>query len=76
MMAQMVESVKRLKGLSLAEARKTGRIQEFVSQQEQIRFGSVTIDEFDCVVNNATKPLQSQDQTSGVQGRRHRPETA
>lgn len=51
--------------LTLAKALKTGKISEFIKQEEKRGVGPVSRKEFDAAVKKlATTPLRSKDQTS------------
>ena len=55
--------------LSLADAKKRGKIQEFVAQQESRCVGPIAVKAFDAIVKEAAMQPQSQDQTSGSRAR-------
>ena len=50
--------------LSLAEARKTGRLREFVAQEEARGVGPVDEAELEATIEAMAKPPQSADRTS------------
>jgi hypothetical protein len=60
----MAYFVKSSKGLSLSEAQKTGRLQEFIAQQEALELQSVSTQTFDKAVRAAAKGSQPRDRTS------------
>jgi hypothetical protein len=60
----MGESVKSLRYLSLSEAIKTGRIQDFITQEEARGIGSADQRRLDRVIKKAIKDGQSEDRTS------------
>lgn len=51
--------------MNLAEAIKTGRLSDFISEQESHRVEKIDIKQFDVMVKNAVKAPPPQDQTSG-----------
>ena len=53
------------KHLSLAEAQKTSKLQEFAAQQEGIGYGPVLVSDFDELVKISVTEPRRQDQTSG-----------
>ena len=59
-----MDSVKNLKTLSLSQAIKDGRLQEFIAQEEACGVGSIDKDELDALIEKAIKPQQSEDRTS------------
>lgn len=61
----MVDSVKSLNGLTLSNAQKSGRVQEFASQQEARGIGPVNQLDFDLTVKKLVMPLRQRGQTSG-----------
>lgn len=50
--------------LSLSEARRSGRLSEFIAQEEARSIGSIDRAEFDGLLVKAVKAPQSEDQTS------------
>jgi hypothetical protein len=50
--------------LTLAEAKKTGRLQEFISQEEARGVGAVSKADFDRLIGAAVKSPQATGQTS------------
>ena len=60
----MVDSVKSLNQLTLSQAQKTGRLQEFAHQQEQLGSGPIATEFFDQTVKIAARQPQSLHQTS------------
>ena len=59
-----MESDKSLKGLSLAEAQRLGRIEEFVRQQEALGVGPIDRTEFDTGTEALVKVPRSANRTS------------
>ncbi len=54
--------------LTLSNAIKAGRLQDFIAQEE-VRDGSpANKNHFDTLINTAVKPRRSEDQTSGSRG--------
>ena len=51
--------------ISLSEALKTGRLQDFIAQQEAISAGSITERQFDAAVKDVATAPKRPDQTSG-----------
>ncbi len=58
-----------MKHLTLYKAIKSGRLDEFVKQQETAGTGPASINDFDLLIETASKPRQSADQTSGSSSR-------
>lgn len=50
--------------LTLFEARKTGRLQEFITQQEMAKVGPISERDFDHLTETVIKSGKSEDQTS------------
>lgn len=50
--------------ISLSQAVKTGRLQEFIAQEEARGIGPIDGAEFDSLLKKAATTLQSKDQTS------------
>ena len=63
--AHMTESVKPLNHLTLSEAQKTGRLQDFILQQQTAGLEAISSKEFDETVAGLVKAPQSPNQTSG-----------
>lgn len=55
--------------LSLTKAIKTGRIQEFIAQEEARGVGPINKDELDALIEEAVKSKRSEDRTSRSHGR-------
>lgn len=55
--------------LTLSEAQKTGRLQEFAEQEAERGVAKISAKSFDVSVKRVLKPLPPQDQTSGSRGR-------
>ena len=51
--------------MTLVEALKSGRLSEFISEQELFGFGKANKKQFDTVIKQAVKERPPQDQTSG-----------
>ena len=51
--------------ITLAEAQRTGRLQDFIAQEEARGVGPVSEAEFDLTTSAVIKTPQSDDQTSG-----------
>ena len=60
--------------LTLAKALKTGRLQEFIRQQERARIGPADRERFNDLICKAVKSKQSAGQTSGSRVRGDLPE--
>lgn len=54
--------------LSLAEAQKTGRLEEFIAQAEAQGIGSASQEMFNAIVGQAVKERPPSDQTSRSRG--------
>ena len=50
--------------LTLSEAKKTGRLNEFITEQETAGIGPIDRAEFDIAIGELIKARQSEDQTS------------
>lgn len=67
--------------LTLLEAKKSGRLKEFIAEQEAAGIGPIDRAEFDIAVGELIKARQSQDQTSrsashgNSSGKKTRPNT-
>lgn len=55
--------------ISLMEAIKTGRLSEFIAEQESNGVEKISKTKFDAIVKKAVKAPRSQDQTSGSRAR-------
>ena len=74
----MPEFVKGFRGLSLLDAIKTGRVGDFIKQEESLSVGPVDARAFEAVIKAAATPPQLADRTSrspspdGSRGKRTR----
>lgn len=59
------DSLRESNVLTLTEAKKTGKIQDFIAQQERLSLGSTDQSKFDTLAEKLIKTPQSTDQTSG-----------